>query len=269
MQSWIFQGNPKVFDIDGYLRDRKFISWSLRQKHYINRINIGDEIYLWRADAGRTGSGGIIARAMVIGPCVIRTDEDAVSYWYTEDWKSPGIGVPLEVLEVKSEEDIIKRQYLKEHPLLKDLLILRMSNMTNYYLTDVQAFEMRKIWGEPFSDFSDEAEEALTFPEGRKAFKLHRTIERNPNLIRSVKNKEKEKNGLLKCKICGFCFYDKYGDIGIDYIEGHHLMPLSEVDDKHLSKEEDIILVCSNCHRMLHRKRPWLTIDKLSSLIKS
>jgi 5-methylcytosine-specific restriction protein A len=30
---------------------------------------------------------------------------------------------------------------------------------------------------------------------------------------------------------------------------------------------EDLVVVCANCHRMLHRSREWLTVDALSRLI--
>jgi predicted HNH restriction endonuclease len=33
------------------------------------------------------------------------------------------------------------------------------------------------------------------------------------------------------------------------------------------TKVEDIALVCSNCHRMLHRKRHWLSINELKQLL--
>ncbi|MFN3092826.1 hypothetical protein [Bacillus pumilus] len=36
----------------------------------------------------------------------------------------------------------------------------------------------------------------------------------------------------------------------------------------HSTKVEDIAIVCSNCHRMLHRKRPWLNKDQLKLLIE-
>ena len=32
------------------------------------------------------------------------------------------------------------------------------------------------------------------------------------------------------------------------------------------TKIEEIAIVCSNCHRMLHRKRPWLKIDELKNI---
>ena len=30
---------------------------------------------------------------------------------------------------------------------------------------------------------------------------------------------------------------------------------------------KDIALVCANCHRMLHRKRPWLNMDDLKKVL--
>lgn len=43
--------------------------------------------------------------------------------------------------------------------------------------------------------------------------------------------------------------------------------PISEMAENEETKVEDIVLVCSNCHRMLHRKRPWLTINELKELL--
>jgi len=34
------------------------------------------------------------------------------------------------------------------------------------------------------------------------------------------------------------------------------------------TKVEDIAIVCSNCHSMIHRKKPWLTREKLKRIIK-
>ena len=33
------------------------------------------------------------------------------------------------------------------------------------------------------------------------------------------------------------------------------------------TKIEDIIMVCSNCHKMIHRKIPWLFKDNLKEII--
>jgi len=105
------------------------------------------------------------------------------------------------------------------------------------------------------------------FKEGRKALRSHLCRERNRKLIAAAKAKEMEEKGVLRCLICKFIFKDKYGEIGADYIEAHHVKPVSELKENEKTKILDIALVCSNCHRMLHRRRPWLSMSELKKLI--
>ena len=107
------------------------------------------------------------------------------------------------------------------------------------------------------------------FPEGRKRLKQHVVRERDPRVIKKAKDMFKEKNGKIYCEVCGFDYESVYGEIGKDYIEGHHIKPVSELEENEVTKVEDIVLVCANCHRMLHRKRPWLSKEKLKLLIES
>ena len=37
---------------------------------------------------------------------------------------------------------------------------------------------------------------------------------------------------------------------------------------EHKTKPEDIAMLCANCHRMVHKKRPWLKMKDLSKLLK-
>ena len=77
-----------------------------------------------------------------------------------------------------------------------------------------------------------------------------------------------------KCEACGFKFEDTYGEFGADYIECHHENPLSERPERDWSDElktsiNDVKLLCSNCHRMIHRTRPAKDFEFLLSLIKN
>ncbi|WP_431027791.1 HNH endonuclease [Lysinibacillus sp. LZ02] len=74
----------------------------------------------------------------------------------------------------------------------------------------------------------------------------------------------RKKYGKLVCEVCHFDFEKEYGKIGADYIEGHHTKPVSEMQPGEEIKVEDIAMVCVNCHRMLHRRRPWLKLKYLS-----
>lgn len=59
-----------------------------------------------------------------------------------------------------------------------------------------------------------------------------------------------------RCAICGFDFEQIYGERGKGFIEVHHIKPLYENQDEVIiNPQEDLICVCSNCHRMFHRKK--------------
>jgi 5-methylcytosine-specific restriction protein A len=92
----------------------------------------------------------------------------------------------------------------------------------------------------------------------------HRRSERNPRLA----NDAKKFHGST-CMVCGFNFEDRYGEQGAGYIEAHHLTPFSELQGqpKKLDPNTDFIVVCPNCHRMLHRKSPPVPPDELKELV--
>lgn len=67
-----------------------------------------------------------------------------------------------------------------------------------------------------------------------------------------------------KCSICGFDFDVSYGAIGKNYIHVHHIVALSEINKEYeLNPIEDLIPVCPNCHAIIHRTRPALTVEQL------
>lgn len=73
-----------------------------------------------------------------------------------------------------------------------------------------------------------------------------------------------------KCQICGFDFGKFYGKRGEGYIEVHHIKPLYVNDEQvEVDPKKDLICVCSNCHRMFHRKRDYVpTPDELRKEIE-
>ena len=113
-----------------------------------------------------------------------------------------------------------------------------------------------------------EDEEENDFPEGKVLYRRHRYFERNRNLVKKAKDNALKK-GKLHCMVCHFDFYKTYGQLGKGYIECHHTIPISDYGLGEKTRVQDLALVCSNCHRMLHRKRPWLGVEELSRLIET
>ena len=115
---------------------------------------------------------------------------------------------------------------------------------------------------------AEDEDDAEVYAEGRVSFALHRKLERNPKIAKTVKNKRLRETGDLCCDVCGFSFHERYGAIGIGFIEAHHTVPVSSLKVKRSTKLADMALVCSNCHRMLHRSTPLLSINELRNRLR-
>lgn len=126
---------------------------------------------------------------------------------------------------------------------------------------------VRGVLPEPIESLAVDEDECDGFPEGKEAYKKHKVRERSKKLIDFVKARAIRNGKTLTCGVCDFDFKARYGEVGEGYIEGHHTKPLSTLEDGARTMPDDIALVCANCHRMLHRRRPWLAIDELKSLL--
>ena len=111
---------------------------------------------------------------------------------------------------------------------------------------------------------SELASEAL---EGKPIYKLHLLRERDKTLI-AKKKKLASDAGKLFCEACGFDFQKVYGELGEGFIECHHNNPLAERKTNEKTSPSDLTLLCSNCHRMIHRTKKWLTVEQLKRLIE-
>jgi predicted HNH restriction endonuclease len=116
-------------------------------------------------------------------------------------------------------------------------------------------------------EFISDDEESF-FPEGKANYLLHRKLERDNHIVQLAKQKRLIESGRLVCEICEFDFSEVYGEIGKGFIEAHHTKPVSEICETCLTKINDLVLVCPNCHRMLHRRRPWLCHGELKNLLR-
>ncbi|MDR0930752.1 MAG: HNH endonuclease [Clostridiales bacterium] len=128
------------------------------------------------------------------------------------------------------------------------------------------------VWGlrsfVPSKEHVDLTQDDYSCPEGRKSLKLHIIRERNPSIILKAKTRFIEQHGKLYCEACGFDFKEVYGELGENFIEAHHAKPIAEMNDGERTNIDDIVMLCSNCHSMIHRKKPWLTKDELNELIQ-
>ncbi|MBM7587933.1 hypothetical protein JOC86_004508 [Bacillus pakistanensis] len=113
----------------------------------------------------------------------------------------------------------------------------------------------------------DDVVESIEYQEGKESFRMHKFRERNSKLISEAKKAFKIKHGKLFCEACGINFEKVYGERGKDFIEAHHTKPVAEMKLGEKTRIEDIAMLCSNCHRMIH-KSPTLSVTELKRYIK-
>jgi len=124
----------------------------------------------------------------------------------------------------------------------------------------VQGGELQEV----LPTLEDGDEEAV---EGRVLTALHTRRERNRRLVDRKKSQVRKRDGRLKCEACSFDFEETYGDRGRGFIECHHVKPLHTLAEAQTTRLNDLALLCSNCHRMVHARRPWLTVNDLRSVL--
>jgi 5-methylcytosine-specific restriction protein A len=105
--------------------------------------------------------------------------------------------------------------------------------------------------------------------EGALLTRVHRARERSRKLVQAKKKSMMEANGQLSCEACGFDFAEAYGALGEGFIECHHRRPLHSLRPNQRTSLSDLALVCANCHRMIHRKKHWLTVEEVAELLAS
>jgi hypothetical protein len=70
------------------------------------------------------------------------------------------------------------------------------------------------------------------------------------------------------CAVCGVNFERLYGSIGKGFIHVHHLELLSNSKgEREVDPGTDLIPVCPNCHAMIHRQIPPLSVNEIRTLL--
>ncbi|QHE63899.1 hypothetical protein FHE72_20400 [Rossellomorea vietnamensis] len=170
--------------------------------------------------------------------------------------------------------NVIKRNFPNEYSTILDnekssdgigakLKFLKVRNAVNTYKIEFVV----PVSGQLIQDDLEAEDTEYNGPqraEGNAVMYYGRRYERDPiNRILAL-----EYHG-HSCVACGFNFEEVYGERGKDYIEVHHVKPLSTLKaEMVIDPKKDLVPLCSNCHRMVHRKKDEvLSIEDLQGLL--
>ncbi|MCC6671548.1 MAG: EVE domain-containing protein [Planctomycetes bacterium] len=154
-RTWIFQGNPDTFDLDGYLaRKPARISWAVNQHR--DEIRVGDRVFLWRSAGKHHKSvAGIIARCTVDSePWQGPLDPAGHDLWRGEAPPADGWHVWLQVDEQANERRVLKREWLKSDPVCRNLLIVKQAAGTNYAVSQACLDRLEGLWERTGKDWT-------------------------------------------------------------------------------------------------------------------
>ena len=106
-------------------------------------------------------------------------------------------------------------------------------------------------------------EETKTYTEGTANQITQTRYERNPHARVACIN-----HYGYSCSVCEFDFEKRFGELGKNFIHVHHLTQVATVGKTYqVDPILDLRPVCPNCHAMLHRQNPPLTIEELKILL--
>jgi 5-methylcytosine-specific restriction protein A len=115
----------------------------------------------------------------------------------------------------------------------------------------------------------DEAsQDEFEFAEGRIVTELHLRRERDPRL-RARLLAARRKSSTLCCDMCRHAPRAANAALSEAEFEAHHMVPLASAGPR-TTRLSDVVLLCANCHRLLHRaialEKRWLNLAEGRSL---
>lgn len=251
--AWIFQGNPKRFDVDDYLaRYPQLIYW--RVPRYQSEVAVGDRAFIWRAglDSGVVASG-VVVEAPVIASKVLHPEALGEDLWFAEkpDDDEPKVGISLDSIRLSLTEGLLPRAVIKDDPLLQQSTIIRMANATVFRLEDDERRRIEELWATAHESEPEQSEPSAT--EGKQQLRAHRRRERSRFLVQKKLEEFRRVHGELQCEVCALSEFGQYpASLAARIFEVHHTSPLSSAATPRRTTLADLALLCANCHRAVH-----------------
>jgi MoxR-like ATPase len=138
-KSWIFQGNPLLFNITDAIEKLNTISWLVTR--YKERIGPGDNVYVWRAGDG----AGIVATATVLTEPAPLPEEEAQLAFAVQPEKFSGTETRVRLSVDQVVRPPLPRTDLKSDARLLGLSILKNSQGTNFPVSEDEATALDEL----------------------------------------------------------------------------------------------------------------------------
>lgn len=262
MNYWVVKGSPSGNDWEAMLHQGKLDTWWTSKLG--DTLQRRDRLFFWQSSP----LCRIVALGEIVNPrisCIKGVHRYRVRYLTGWLDRKPTI------TELRKFPALSDASFLKRGAASCIFPITISQGSLLFYLAQSPSQNLREIWPDLVETRNsvqlhlDDLDVAAS--EGDVRLVEHLRRERNRTLVERKKKDALRKHGRLICECCGFDFQNFYGELGRDFCEVHHAKPLAD-GGKRMTPLHDLAIVCSNCHRIIHRKKPMITIRRLSNLIK-
>jgi len=202
----------------------------------------------------------------IVGSAITLSEPSLVPHWDLAQRKagklSPSVRVRFDFL---SRQPLVTWDELQQPPLSSMPWGIQASGVA---LPEAVATSLEQLWRRRTSgdapQLPDEVPSDEEFIEGARKEITVNAFERNPQARAAC-----IAHFGYRCSVCDLLLEDLYGSIAADFIHVHHLVPLAEVPAQYkVNPKRDLRPVCPNCHAVIHRRVPALSLDRARRLVK-
>lgn len=157
--AWIFQANPKRFDIGAFVASAPDqCEWLVSR--YAAQMGPGQRVFLWCAAGDPVLPSGVFAEAVTVTGVRDIADDGPFRFWTDPaEGRQAKPRVRIALRRVAGKKEVIKRDWWKGDPALADHLLLSMANHTTFKIEGDAYRRLDRLWARTGSDW--DYEEAL------------------------------------------------------------------------------------------------------------
>lgn len=255
MNYWVFKANPDGYTYKDHLRPDGEENWYSR--YAPKDAKIGDRVFLWESG----GKSRVVGLAEVMRE---RTESKNDGPVVRLRYLTHQLEVTPRIAEMKQVAALRAASFLRGGPIRTAYPLTRSEAVALHGLV-IAANPDVQVWpGVGRVPALRDADEGVN--EGQQKLVTHVRVERAAGLSRKKKTAFQNRHGRLFCEACGKD-YAEYGELKDSVFEAHHRRALSKTG-KTNTKLADLAVVCSCCHRAIHRTDPMLSVERFAAQLR-
>jgi len=202
----------------------------------------------------------------VVGSGSTNSEPESGPHWETKRKRQGQKALYVDIeFDFLSKEPLITWEELQKPPYSSVTWGIQASGVM---LPEPVADALEKLWGRRTTGsdpiLPDELPSILTYLEGAQKTVIVNAYERNPQARAAC-----VAHFGLRCAVCDILLAERYGPLAAGFIHVHHIKPLSKVTPEYrVNPKKDLRPVCPNCHAVIHRRLPPLSIEEARRLIR-